>query len=1807
MAKLTPVDGNPFETAPSGGRMTPVEGNPFEGPAKPTSSFAPRVAREGMPVNRKVAMREEIDRTRFASDNPLGKIATAWRSGVGMVPFADDAVAGLATLFPTNQFDLSLPEKELFARNRDYVEAQHESDWANDKVSSIVGGGAAAIASPGGAYIAGAKSLPSLMKRAGEIGGVYGTLTGASSNGTVEERGEQAVKQGALGALVGAVAPPLTRGVGYVANEAVMPFVDRVRNRMNPDAATDRMLGNALRADRAAGQRMPDAVLNTAEREGLPMVLGDVGGETTYAVGRAAANASPIARGTLTEALDPRYNEQQRRFGTFISNMFDYPDPMAMTERLKVAGRMTNSPAYKALYDDFPMVGNDDLLDMLRNVPEVRAAAEEVMKRTPGLQAAGMSTGRMSTGPMPSIEFWDRTQRLLRDKSRNAFDAKENTLGELYGSLRERMVGQLDRLTGGRFEQVRGGAARFFGAEDAIEAGQLFFKNNKLMDMAGARKALESMDPAQRNLFAQGFAAEMAHATGGLRPNQNLSVQSWATSPNAMEKLRIAFGPERAEQVSMVVTAETAMNRLRDAVKGNSTSVRQLIESGVLGAGLNTYLSGEAGWSSFSSPEGIMLALARGWATKNKGMSPAMAENLARKLVSNDPRVVAKVFARAKKDADLRSFLRGFEGMLVKVGAVQGDEVISDTPRQGYAEGGMVTEPKTGDQYYGPGYEAAEADRRELERMSPGGERYVAPPAVTYPGEELQDRYKDKLPLDIMVPRNAVDIIDTDIGAYPVDIEGKRLDWVKRPGMVPVARDQTGSYPVMPALVEQISNMAGGGTEGAGMVVSSGFRLPGKAKPVRAATQAAGAAPDVARVADDLALPPPAAAPLEDAAARVELPPPLARGEPAAPVASEEMPPPLARGEPTAPEAPAAAPTTPAAGGTAEFHLDVERGTRATANKIRLNADETAEVVRLAKTAGVDPEAALEVWRETRMKYPTTEWEPIQPFKIVKDKNGEFEFEAREIPFAFNKDKAAAASDRAEALPDPELVRPMARKLAREVLDVAARAEKGDENAGVIMGARTWYKAMRDRLRAEYGSFADVFADVLGTTSAQTNVRQNWDNASEALTNFTSGMYDDVLTRMDEWFKKGGVIGNAKIDENDGYLANGWVNNHQRIKNETMPSALEQAKAEGLDGKAADARAKDIAFDAAQKEFPLITKSDGRTLFNANSPATMEAFLDLFRQVKPGDAPKTPNFTGNLIGYSQKATIDVWAARLLRRLSGRKPVPSIAQKGVGGDHMADVSQVSGEFGFGQEVFKQAADMLRKDPRFKDLGDDDLQAIVWFLEKENWTKKGWTNKAGEGGSMEYEANLAGIPDRKWVSEQRRLINTDPTAKRRKELAAATEDPTPRNAAERRLAEIDWTIKPFPNGKMPTKVNIRDRIMQEQGITTRNEAMDMAEALLAEAKQAARTVRKFDDGQTTLARLTEEAETTKSGATRALDAAASTVRRMIGGLSPNRTEYPATDVMFATGSERLTDILKNDPSVLASKATPTKGRYIDREGKVYDERSYDLELVTRRNFDPQPLWQQMVREAKRRNQDSVFLSEVVPAGSMPDANPGVEIFFTKKVDESVADAITRRVNELGIDAGFTYAVDVRQANRAAQKAGKDATEFVGIRVQYIPEFGGGLEGRQTAMEKMLDLVQELTKAPGVSNSRYVEYDTQVAFGSDYDAILAGSVSDGRQAAWGRQRRGEGVAGPDGGGGLPQGDVGGAPVHRRRGGPATRTQAEKRARLSKPVDQSDDALHEYLMATVAPPVPRRFAMGGPVFPAAVNNRIGALSRRH
>ena len=165
-------------------------------------------------------------------------------------------------------------------------------------------------------------------------------------------------------------------------------------------------------------------------------------------------------------------------------------------------------------------------------------------------------------------------------------------------------------------------------------------------------------------------------------------------------------------------------------------------------------------------------------------------------------------------------------------------------------------------------------------------------------------------------------------------------------------------------------------------------------------------------------------------------------------------------------------------------------------------------------------------------------------------------------------------------------------------------------------------------------------------------------------------------------------------------------------------------------------------------------------MFGMASEQIAQILAETWGDKAHGDAPKTKNYYQNIMGRTFAATIDVWAARTLRRLAndaiGNFPrIPPVAETAVAGNVLADNATSGSEFGFGQEVFEQAAKDLQATgiPQFANITPDAVQAMVWFIEKETWATRNWTTKVGEEGSIEHEMLLAGYPDRAQVDAWR----------------------------------------------------------------------------------------------------------------------------------------------------------------------------------------------------------------------------------------------------------------------------------------------------------------------------------------------------------------------------------------------------------------------------------------------------------------------
>lgn len=692
-----------------------------------------------------------------------------------------------------------------------------------------------------------------------------------------------------------------------------------------------------------------------------------------------------------------------------------------------------------------------------------------------------------------------------------------------------------------------------------------------------------------------------------------------------------------------------------------------------------------------------------------------------------------------------------------------------------------------------------------------------------------------------------------------------------------------------------------------------------------------------------------------------------------------------------------------------------------------LRAFTRAENAALRDAAGGDKKMADEAKREAaRIKalYPPSEgWEPIEATGIIKNKAGQIkDVRFRQPAYAFHKptQKISAEQHRAN----------LSDKMVNDVNAVVERARGGDEAAQEIVRQARWYRNMRSRLRAEFGGMADVFADLLGATSAQTNVEQNYRNSIEILRRFSRGEYDREIAAYQ-----------ARLDAGE----------------TVEPKKLMQMSKAG--------------------EFPLIRSAAGK-MFNTNSPAATTALIDMFRQIKQGSAPKTVNFTGNLIGFGTDATIDVWAARYLRAAAGMTRLPPPAEKNVAGKHLKgstlEKPKIGEEFAFGQGVFSDAADIINKsnvikeyDPTLGDLGPDDLQAMIWFLEKEKWTKNGWTTKAGEGGSLDFESSLAGAADPEAMTAARRA-------------ATATFKPPKQRKAE---TDADYQLR------------------------------------VDDARRA------FDEATQTAAAQVQEM--------------AAPLERTVLGVSRERPGQRPTNVEQAELAREITAPLQNDNTVIAFQANNSYGDFegvaerslnaeivtrvnhdpspvrtaLVQAGKKYDQDAVFISKVLRA---PTETSVPGVEVYFRERQDVDFVQQIK------------QLMFDKGVDGFTFITDARQGDR----------VDVQVARNDEAVAGLVGIRFQYVPA-FDGSYTKAAHATKVKEQAKLfrDVIDEMAKRADIAQADLVHYETEVfrrATGTDwmsegvtYDDYLKRNAS-GRDSGTGRgQLRGETAAPPDSGG--------------------------------------------------------------------------------
>jgi hypothetical protein len=218
-------------------------------------------------------------------------------------------------------------------------------------------------------------------------------------------------------------------------------------------------------------------------------------------------------------------------------------------------------------------------------------------------------------------------------------------------ALKTALVSEMDSAVPA-YASARRGAAGFFDAEDALEAGKKFVNINRAIPET--KRVLAKMGKDEREAFAVGFAAELKDKIGQARDNLNVINQIFG-SPEAREKVAMALGPQRFKEFEAFVRVEKTADMLRQAVSGNSTTARQLIEMGLTGTGAGVggfYYSG-------GDPVATMTAAAAGaggrFAAQKSGQK--VLRVMTNMLLSDDPKQMERAIKMVQNNKDAKASL----------------------------------------------------------------------------------------------------------------------------------------------------------------------------------------------------------------------------------------------------------------------------------------------------------------------------------------------------------------------------------------------------------------------------------------------------------------------------------------------------------------------------------------------------------------------------------------------------------------------------------------------------------------------------------------------------------------------------------------------------------------------------------------------------------------------------------------------------------------------------------------------------------------------------------------------------------------------------------------------------------------------------------------------------------------------------------------------------------------------------------------------------------------------------------------------
>lgn len=596
------------------------------------------------------SLRSELSNltTQDKGASPLRSVDSFMRGAadIGTFGFADE-ISGLGnavvkSLNPFRDNSKGFPSVSAeIAKER----ATQEFRDANDPISSTAGRVAGGVAQGVGLARAGLSltanaprtaGIASKIARGAGEGAAYGGAYGFGSGEGLSDRLAQGAGGAASGLVIGAGVPVVAETVKAVAR----PVVDAVGARVNPGRYASRKI-----AERLDNSNMTvEQAAQRAAADGLS--LADVGGQSTRDLLRTTTNIPGKARDRVASQLTLRQMGQGDRLRNAVSQTLADPDGyLAAKDDIAETAKRVAGPLFRQAEQN-PIHFSEELESIL-NTPAGRRALANASELAANEQVPFKQLffniaddGAVTVKRVPDMRAWQYIKQAMDDMvdaETDSITKKVSNPGRIINNLKNRMLSELDAQN-----PVYAQARKAWGGQQSLDKALEFGRNAMSQSPESVRRGIAAMGPAEKEAARAGAAEWIRNAIDKAGFTHN-AILRFFSNRHQVANLRALFdNPEQFATFRKAVFAEARRRSTYEAVKGNSTTARQLADMFETGGTQEGF--GNA--AKTAATQGIVPATLQWVGSRLRmlgGLTPQVADQIAQRLMSANPQNVQRI------------------------------------------------------------------------------------------------------------------------------------------------------------------------------------------------------------------------------------------------------------------------------------------------------------------------------------------------------------------------------------------------------------------------------------------------------------------------------------------------------------------------------------------------------------------------------------------------------------------------------------------------------------------------------------------------------------------------------------------------------------------------------------------------------------------------------------------------------------------------------------------------------------------------------------------------------------------------------------------------------------------------------------------------------------------------------------------------------------------------------------------------------------------------------------------------------------